>query len=115
MEDANHLEVESFYFYLYYCELQKVLDDDRQAYGWKQDGRRSADQRKTTKVRQREPVRRAGNVQATDRTSLCQIWIDFEDGTRDLHTSFTILDLVKNVSPKLDNLAVHRVDYNQPT
>jgi len=62
-----------------------------------------------TKVRRREPDRRAGAIQVTDSTSLCQIWIDFEEGTRDLHTSFTILDLVKNASPKLDKLTVRRV------
>jgi len=35
MEDANHLEVELFHFYLYHCEseLQKVLDDDRYVSG----------------------------------------------------------------------------------
>jgi len=40
---------------------------------------------------------------------LNQIWIDFEEWTWKLHKPCRILDIVKNVAPKLDNPAVHRV------
>jgi len=48
----------------------------------------------------------------TECTPLCQMWIDFEEGTWVIHIVFPILELGKNVTPKLDHLVVHIAGYN---
>jgi len=39
------------------------------------------------------------------------MWIDFEEGTRDIHIACPILELAKNEAPKLDDLVIHRANY----
>ena len=44
-----------------------------------------SEQRTITEVRQRESYKRASTVHVTMKKPLCQMWIDFEERTRDLH------------------------------
>ena len=64
------------------------------------------DQRNTNEIRLREYYYRASNAQASVSTSLCQIWINFEERTVDIHIPCTILNLDEKVAPKFDNSAV---------
>jgi len=73
------------------------------------------EQRNTVGVRLREHYSRASTVYVTDITALCQMWIDFEERIRDIHLACPILELAKNVIPKLNNAAVPTVVDDQPT
>jgi len=47
-----------------------------------------------TEIRLKEPYHRTAILHSTDSTSLCQMRIDFEERTWDLHMASPILDLV---------------------
>jgi len=58
----------------------------------------------------RSVYRRACTIHVYDKTTLYLMWSNFEEKTGNLHRAGLILDLLEKVAPKLDSLAVRRVN-----